>query len=298
MLFDGINTSSIRFLCGDVREIEVLQQGLENADIVVNASGMPSDWGVRQDIWDINVNAPEAMVALLKSGNVKTHFIQLSTATVYGFGEKTKTEEGPLIKSDRFYTASKVDMHARLQEEIKEVNSFPITIVAPSIVWGEGDQIYVPAITRLLREKKLPFIGNISPVDFIHIDDLVSAILLCFFNKASYNQEFIISGSNPFTFNRYIEKIAEFSGLAPPTVTMPKPAYFFLAGLCEYLAVFVNYFVPDYRPPITRLAVRIASETSGFSCEKAKSILGFTPEIEFDTGMDRLKEYVKRCSGF
>ena len=40
-LFSGLNTSSITFLHGDVSQMEVLKQGLENADIVLTLLERP-----------------------------------------------------------------------------------------------------------------------------------------------------------------------------------------------------------------------------------------------------------------
>ena len=54
-------------------------------------------------------------------------------------------------------------------------------------------------------------------IDFIHIDDLVDAFLLCFFNKRVHNKEFIINGSELFTFKEYMDKIAHYCELPPPS---------------------------------------------------------------------------------
>jgi len=131
--FRGIDTSAITFLHGDATQLDVLRKGVEGADIVVNASGLATDWGIKQEVWEVNVDAPKAMVRMIEEMGALTHYIQITSAGIYGFTKEVKTEDNPLVKNDRFYTASKVEIHSWLQEEIKRGHKFPITILAPSI---------------------------------------------------------------------------------------------------------------------------------------------------------------------
>lgn len=294
--FREIDTSAITFLHGDAKQLDVLRKGVEGADIVFNASGLATDWGIKQEVWEVNVDAPKAMVRMIEELGALTHYIQITSAGIYGFTKEVKTEVSPLVKFDRFYTASKVEIHSWLQEEIKSGHKFPITILAPSIIWGPGDQIYIPSFKDRLKSKQLFYIGNGEGMDFVHIDDLVDGILRCFFNEQAYNQEYILSGDEPFTFHEYIEKIAEFSELPAPTLTVPVPVVLAVGFLMECLARFVNIFSPRFRPLITRLQVRLLSQPLRLNIDKARSELGYDPKIDFAKGIDGLREYVYQCS--
>jgi nucleoside-diphosphate-sugar epimerase len=295
-MFRGIDTSAITFLHGDATQLDVLREGVEDADIVVNASGQATDWGIKQEVWEVNVDAPKAMVGMIEEMGALTHYIQITSAGVYGFAKEVKTEASPLVKSDRFYTASKVEIHSWLREEIKRGHRFPITILAPSIVWGPGDRIYIPTFKDRLKTKQLFYIGKGEGMDLVHIDDLVDGILRCFFNEQAYNKEYILSGYEPFTFREYIEKIAEFSELPPPTLTVPAPVVLAVGFLMECLARLVNIFSPRFRPLITRFQVRILSQPFRLNIAKARSELGYDPKINFAKGIDGLREYVRQCS--
>ena len=294
--FQGIDISAITFLHGDAASLDVLRKGVVDASIVVNASGLATDWGIKQEVWEVNVDAPKAMVRMIEEMGTLTHYIQITSAAIYGFTKEVKTETSLLVKNDRFYTASKVEIHSWLREEIKRGHKFPITVLAPSITWGSGDQIYIPSFKERLKTRQLFFIGKGEVMDFVHIDDLVDGILRCFFNEQAYNKEYILSGNKPFTFHEYIEKIAEFSELPPPTLTVPVPIVMAVGFLMECLARLVNIFSPRFRPLITRLQVRMLSQPFRLSIAKARSELEYDPKIDFAKGIDGLREYVSQCS--
>ena len=288
-----VDASSIRFLRGDVSEVDCLRRGVEGADIVLNASGLATDWGRKRDIWQVNVEAPKAIVNMIREMKARTHYIHITSASVYGFSKVEKTESSPLAVSDPFYTASKVAVHSWLREEMRKGHPFPITILAPSIVWGVGDRIYIPGIKDQLRTGQVFDIGGAEAVDLVHIDDLVDAILLCFSNERSYDQEYIITGPERFTFREYIAKIAEFAELPPPKRTVPLWLAMGLASAAELSARLASLWGRGDRPLITRLQVRLLAMPFRVSNAKAGEELGYHPQIDFAQGIDGLKEYVR-----
>jgi len=291
-IFSGVDTSAITFLHANVSQSEVLKQGIEGADVVLNVSGAATDWGIKSEVWEVNVSTPKYIVSTIEEMKSATHYIQITSASVYGFSKYQKSENSPLVKTDRFYTASKIELHSWLREEMRKSHSFPITLLAPTIVWGTGDRVYIPIIKERLKSNQIFYFTKTDAIDFVYIDDLVDAILLCFFNGQAYNQEYIISGPTPFTFEEYIAKIAEFSGLLTPKTRMPIWLALLLAFIMENSARFINLYNPLYRPKITRLQVRLLSTPIKVSIDKAKRELRYSPEVDFAKGVNEIKEYV------
>lgn len=294
-LFSGLDTAAITFLYGDVSQPEVLKQGLDGAQIVVNASGSATDWGSHKDIWEVNVEAPKRIIQMIAESPDPAHYIQITSASVYGFSWQVKTESSPLVKSDPFYTASKVDLHDWLRKEMQKKGRVPFTTLAPSIVWGPGDRTYVPAIKQGLKTGKVLFITDALPVDFVHIDDLLDAILCCFFNERTYQQEYIISGPEQFPFYVYIQKIAEFCGLPLPKRRQSMDMLLGTASMMEATARIINLFKPGYVPKVTRLQVLLLSVPFTLSIDKATQELGYQPTIGFYDGIEGLRDYARSC---
>jgi nucleoside-diphosphate-sugar epimerase len=296
LIFSGTDTSSVTFLKGDVSSIDVIEEGISGAAVVFNASGMAADWGVRAEFYEVNVRIPQAVVGIMESAKTPAQFIHITTAAVYGFSKEEKTEASPVVKSDRFYTGSKSEIHAWMRERMKTNLPAPaITIIAPSIVWGPGDQIYIPSIRDRLKTGQMFYIGKEQGMDFVFIDDLVAGILLCFFNRKAFNQEYILSGPEPFTFTEYIDTIAEFAGTARPKIRIPYPAAYLFALIMEGLARLVNVVQPRFRPLLDRFQVYIFARPFHLKIVKAGSELGYQPRTTFAKGRAVTGQYISCC---
>jgi len=293
-LYRGINTSAITFLRGEVSQIDMLQSGVKDADIVVNAMGMPTDWGILRDFRQINVEVPQTLVRLLAEREAPKHFIHISSASIYGFSNDVKTEASPLIKVDRFYTASKLVFHNWLRGLQNEPTPNPnITILSPSIVWGVGDQTFLPTFRDRLQTGQMLYWGTHKPLDFVHIDDLVDAILLCLFNERAHQREYIINGPDPFPLRNYIEKIAEYSELPPPKLRLPLSVALTVAWIMEAWVTLINLFLPRSRPLLTQFQVNLLAEPLNLSIERAHDELGYQPKIDFAAGLPGLEDYIR-----
>lgn len=132
-------------------------------------------------------------------------------------------------------------------------------------------------------------------IDFVHIDDLVDAVILCLFNKHAYNKEYLINGPEQFSFGDYIKKIARFSELPPPKFKVALPLVLVIAILMELSAKFINFFRPRFHPFITRFQVYILTKPMRLNITKAENDLGYYPKINFNKGIDELKEYISQC---
>lgn len=291
-MFNNIDISSITFLKGNITQPEILNNGIKDAAIVVNTVGLADEWGVKKEFWEINVSSIKTIADIITDLYQTTHFIHISSSGIYGFGDYDKTEKSPLVKSDEFYTASKIDGHHYLREQIKNGLKFPITIITPAIVWGPGDQIYVPVLKKKLKQKMLCYIGRDANINFIHINDLINGILATFYNTKAYNQEYIFDGPKPFTWKDYFETVAEYSNLPKPKLKIPFYFAITLAGFVEIITKLINVILPKFRPFITKIQVIILSKSLRLNSKKATEELGYNPEIDLEKGKQSWGEYI------
>jgi nucleoside-diphosphate-sugar epimerase len=298
-IFKGVDTHAITFLKGDIAQHDVLRQGLDGAAIVVNCAAKANDWGSRWEFRQVNLEGPKAILGMLDEQQAPTQYIELTSGSIYGFAPTPKTENSPLVKSDHLYTASKIELHRWLRGEMLKNRLTTITILAPPLVWGPGDQIYVPMFIDQLIKRQLIYIGHeTQALDFIHIDDLIDSILLCIFNPQAYNTEFILNGPAPFSLKRLIDHIAEIAGLPPPLQRRPIAAMNAYALLLELTARLINLYKPEHRPRITRFQVNLFSRPMNLSAARARAELGFHPRIDFERGKSSIEDDIRVLSRF
>lgn len=292
-IFHELDTSCVSFLKGDIFDETTIRNGIKNADIVINTVGITSDWGSHAKFEQLNFEAVKKLATIIRDSDTRPHLIHLSAAMIYGFGKGYKSENYPLVASDPFFTASKVACHRWLRAEMQAGLPFPVTILAPAMVWGPGDQRIIPALIGLMEQKLMFYWGKSRAIDWVHIDDLVDAILLCFFNRNSYNQEFIINGPKPFPFRKYVRKVAEYAEMKVPTPGIPIFILMFLALIAESAARYMNRKNPEFRPFITRFRVTSFTRPLNLSIEKASHVLGYSPQMVFEYAIDSIKDYIQ-----
>jgi len=293
----GIDAGCLSFLHGDVSRPEVLREGVKDAAVVLNAAGYAKGWGAKEDFWAVNVDAPRALVEMMASADDAAgagQFIHISTAGVYGFSKGTKTGTSPLVVSDPLYTASKVESHAWLRERMAAGDSCPITTVAPTIVWGPQDRIYIPGIKEQLASGKLAYFAGAPAVDFVHIDDLADLIVRCFFTERAHNQEFMGNGPQAFTFKVYIDKIAEFAGLPKPARSVPIWLAMGMAMVAEPMTRWANRCDPEKEPYLTRLQMLLFTRPLLAGVAREKTILGYAPTRTFAGAIEGIRDYVRQ----
>jgi nucleoside-diphosphate-sugar epimerase len=81
LLCSDLDASCLSFLDGDVSRRDVLREGIEGAAIVLNTSGAASDWGVKGEFWEVNVDAPKSIVGMIEEAGESTHYIHITSAS-------------------------------------------------------------------------------------------------------------------------------------------------------------------------------------------------------------------------
>jgi len=289
-LCQGIDAGGLTFLRGDIAATDVLTEGVRDAAIVLNAAGYARAWGTREAFWEVNADAPKALVELLHSD---CQYIHISSASVYGFAAQDITADSPIVVSDPLYTASKGDIHAWLRRRMAQPAGGPITVIAPVIVWGPGDHVYIPGIRSRLAQGTMMNFAGAKPLAFVHIDDLVDLILLCLHNPKAYGRQLIADGPDRFTMQSYADKIAEYAGFPPATRNVPIWLAMPLATVAETTTRWANRRNPEKEPDLTRLQVLLFTKPLPGIAPGAESDLGYAPSRTFENAIEGIRDYVQ-----
>jgi nucleoside-diphosphate-sugar epimerase len=114
----------------------------------------------------------------------------------------------------------------------------------------------------------------------VHVDDLVRGLRRLASHPDAVGEVFIIGGEEYWTLNEVVGLIAREVGVPVPRRHLPARPFQLLGSLFERLCIPLGI-----SPPIYRRRVDFFTKSRAFSIRKAKEMLGFTPEIDLQTGI-------------
>ena len=133
-------------------------------------------------------------------------------------------------------------------------------------------------------------IGNgLKSSGLVYVTNVVDVILLAADSNVSIGQAYHATDGSNVTWPQYINRLADIIGAAHPRIVIPyRPAY--LTGwLMEKIYGALKI---AKRPLLTRMAVELVGTDQGFSIEKAQRDLNYTRNVDFEEGIQRVKDWL------
>jgi dihydroflavonol-4-reductase len=123
----------------------------------------------------------------------------------------------------------------------------------------------------------------------MHVDDLVRALLIVAVHDAAAGETFVLPGEEVLTTRQMVDAIASVLGRSVPRLRLPM--WPFLSAAVVFETVFKPMRID---PPLHRRRLDFFRKTFVFSTDKARRLLGFTPEIPFASGARDTAEWYGR----
>lgn len=167
-----------------------LEQAMDGADAVIHCAWKVSDRrGARpaaaQATASANQRALDRVLAAADKAGVES-FVHLSSATVYGAWADNKiplTEDERLRPNPEFlFAVSKAESERTVAEWSDQHPGVAVTVLRPAVTVGIGDR----PLYQALGVTRSPRSGDGGrPVQYLHIDDLASAVMLAWERRLS-----------------------------------------------------------------------------------------------------------------
>ena len=218
------------------------------------------------------------------------HAVHVSSVSVYGRVGAEVDEAGPLdgyLRPRDLYARSK-RMAEEIAMEFHELGRISVTVVRPSVVYGERDRLFSPGLARLLRLPVVPLLGpgdNTVPVVYA---GNVSVGVASALDGRGAGDAFNLSRDHPLTQEELLRGLARGLGRRPRFAHVPAPLVRRLARLGDALRL--NVPGAEGLAP-TRLA-RLALRDNPYRSERARDILGWRPPHRHDDGLRRTGEWL------
>ena len=212
----------------------------------------------------------DAINKSIKLDKKPKHFIQLSSVGVYGNAVKRKqtrvvTEESACNPLGE-YEITKALSDQIIINSIKNTN-LTYTILRPSNIVGflMPNQSF-RSLLRAIKSRQFFFIGSRKSIsNYIHVDDVVDALIVCAKNKKAKNQVFNLSKDcNLFDI---VNMVSSSFGLKGNFICLPelplRLGIYWLSKIC--------------RLPLTNKRIDALISKTKYPATKIKNVLGFSP---------------------
>jgi nucleoside-diphosphate-sugar epimerase len=142
---------------------------------------------------------------------------------------------------------------------------------------------------RGLARRRFPMLG--SGEVFYHltyIDDLVEGFRLCGEVPAASGRTYLLAGPRYTTLNQLVALIARELQVTPPRLHLPVWPFWTAGLLCEGVCIPLGI-----EPPLYRRRVDFYTKSRAFDTTRARTELGFAPEVDLEAGIRRTAQWYR-----
>lgn len=267
---------NVDYRTGDIANPEFLQSIMNPLDVVFHCAALVKDYGRKDEFIKINVTGTKNLVTACEAHSVK-RLIFLS---------HIRYESG---KNSTYYNDTKAIAEQYLLEKYTK-EQFPIVIIRPGNVYGPGATTWVLRPLQAIQKNRIALIDHGHGL-FLHIyiDNLIDAILAAVETPDAIGKTIdVTDGDNNTTWGEYLNALAQIAHKPPLQRNMSKTTALFISKL-----MMIRYKLFKMEPWVTPMAVEIFSNHQTVSIEKAKTILGYAPKIDYLKGLQHVEHWLK-----
>jgi len=212
-----LESDKVCFAKGDIRNERQVQESLRNADIVFHLAALTSvSYSIEKPMLtnEVNVGGTRNLLEASIRSNVK-RFVYVSSCAVYGNPQYVPIDENHPMYPMSPYADSKVKAEEHCKTYQKE-HGLKTVILRLFNVYGPRQtyNLYSGVISKFieeLRKGKRPLIygDGQQTRDFVHVSDVVQALLLSASADEAVGQAFNIGSGDSVTINRLYQLIRE-----------------------------------------------------------------------------------------
>jgi dihydroflavonol-4-reductase len=280
---------------GDLSDVDSLMKATRDVDYVFHLAGVTTAPN-RAGFFKHNTQGTQNIARAAAQSNPNlTRFVYVSSLAAGGparsLAPRVETEADQPVSA---YGESKL---AGEKELLAYKNSYPISIIRPPLVYGPKDKAVFVMIQTVAR-KLMPILQGSTPgghkyYSSIHAKDLSRGILQAAqvsVKQVSSGEVFYLADDGIHTYRELMTLIAQQLKCNPLRIKVPK---FVVSGMAATLSGVGMLTRKTYPLNLDKLN-EILPDYWICSNQKAKKMLGFSPEFNLSTGMAQAIEWYRQ----
>lgn len=252
-----ISDESVEWFQGDLTDKHFVPSAfLDSVDILYHCAAELKD---ESKMFELHVTATQKLVSFAE-GRVK-RWVQLSSVGVYGDIGDFEVDETTLENPSGSYEISKT-----LADQIVMSSNIPSVIVRPSNVFGIGmpNQSFKQLVLSVDKGWFFYFGNRMAQMKYVHVCDVVNALILCGNHKSAVGRTFIVSET--LILEEFVRSICKARGVKTPEIDLPFSIVTAFVKLLERLPKF----------PLSSTRLNSLSNYGSYSSRSIEMDLGFS----------------------
>jgi len=265
-------SDNLHFFYGDLLDANLLLDDfLSGVDVLYHCAAELSDYSVMRQL---HVGSTYRLARA--ASKYALRWVQLSSVGAYSnscLEVDERCDETPRGE----YEVTKQESDDIVRDHIAD-----FVILRPSIIYGESmKNRSLSQMIMMIKKGLFFFIGSGARMNYVHVDDVVAALMLCGRHPSASGRTYILSQSA--ALEDIVATISEALSIKRPSIRLPKYLVFFATMI----------FTAFPRWPLTLPRFRALTEQRIFLSNRIINELGFTYSIEL---LDGMNAYAKKLS--
>jgi len=288
--FDGssLPAKGVTAVEGDLTDAGAVRNAAAGVDVVYHIAATYREAGQPDSAYRaVNVQGTTNVLDAANAGGAR-RVVHCSTGGVHGhIAHPPANEDAPFNPGD-VYQETKLEAE-RAARAFGDRTGLDVVVARPIGIYGPGDTRFLRMFRGLARGN-FPMIGSGRP--FYHltfIDDLIEGFRLCGTVPAAKGRTYILAGPRYTTLEELARMIAGELHVEPPRIHWPVWPFWTAGLLCEMVCVPLRI-----EPPIFRRRVDFYTKSRAFDTSRARSELGFTPQVDLAEGIARTAQWYRQ----
>lgn len=273
--------AGIESVVGDLRDRAALDRAADGVDVVYHIAAIYRQAGVRQEVYRaVNAEAVRTVIEAAARGGAR-RVVHCSTVGVHGDVEHPPADEDAPLEPGDVYQRTKLEGERVARQASKETGT-DVVIARPTGIYGPGDRRLLKLFRGVARRRFVILGDGRIFYHLTYIDDLVEGFRLCATAPAAAGRTYILAGGEVTTLNELTAIIAAEAHVPPPRLHLPVWPVWIAGAVCEAMCAPFGL-----EPPLYRRRVDFFTKSRAFDISRARTELGYTPQVGLREGIRR-----------
>lgn len=275
------NNLQIEWIRGDVYDPEVVSKAMKDVEYIFHVAAAFREAKIKdEDYRNVHVVSTKLLAREALNEPKFKRFVHVSTMGVHGHIKDPPADESYRYAPGDIYQVTKLEAELWIREFAAQ-NGLQLSVIRPAAILGPGDKRLLK-VFQMAAKPIFPILGfGKCLYHLIHVEDLVTGIILCAIHPAALNNVFICGNEEPIKLIDMAKIAANVIGNKFTVIRLPATPFFIAGAICELLCKPFGI-----EPPIYRRRVAFYTKDRAFNTEKIRRQLGFTPQYSNQSGIE------------